>query len=61
MPTLEGAQLVPPVSSPASGSATVTLDATETGITVDAVFADLTSNDTSAFKDRRLPAPTGRS
>jgi len=46
--TLDGTQVVPPVASPGSGSATVTLDATETTITVDVVFADLSGTDVSA-------------
>ena len=46
--SLDGAQEVPPTGSPATGSATVTLDAAETTITVDVTFSGLTGGAVSA-------------
>jgi hypothetical protein len=46
--SLTGAQEVPPVLSPATGTATVTLNATETMITVDVVFSGLTGGAATA-------------
>lgn len=46
--TLTGAQETPPNASPATGSATVVLDASQTTITADVTFSGLTANATAA-------------
>jgi len=55
--TLQGTQEVPPTASPATGAATVALDAAETTITVNVTFSGLTGTTTAAHI--HAPAPPG--
>jgi len=55
--TLTGSQEVPPVSTPGSGSATLTLDTDSNELSWDIIFSNLTASPTAAHF--HAPAPIG--